>query len=79
LSVQDFVVDGVTCSSCKTTLVRVPQTVYPIAEIAPADAIICLDCGALDLGLGRGGGLVGGVLTKDTREKIVEALRHATP
>ncbi len=78
MAVQDFLVHGVTCGNCKTTLVRVPQSVYPVAEVAPADAIVCLECGALDLG-SPGGGLAGGVITKDTCEKIAEALRHAAP
>jgi hypothetical protein len=32
---QDYLVDGNTCHGCKTTLVRVPQSVYPITEFAP--------------------------------------------
>jgi hypothetical protein len=77
---QDYLVVGNTCHWCKTTLVRVPQSIYPIHEFAPADAIVCVDCGAvgsLPGVLTRGDGLTGGLLTAKQRADITEALRRA--
>lgn len=75
---QDYLVDGNTCAACKTTLVRVPQSVYPITEVAPDDAIFCVDCGAVGSLRGvmtQGDGLIGGLLTTRQRAEIKEALR----
>jgi hypothetical protein len=77
---RDFLVDGNTCHRCKTTLARVPQSIYPIDEFAPDDAIVCVDCGAvgsLSGVLTRGDGLVGGLLTAKQRAEITAALRRA--
>lgn len=43
---HDYLVADNTCGRCKTTLVRVPQSVYAITELALDDAIVCVDCGA---------------------------------
>jgi hypothetical protein len=32
---QDYRVTGNTCHRCKTVLVRVPRSIYPIEEVAP--------------------------------------------
>jgi hypothetical protein len=77
---QDYLVPGNTCHVDKSPLVRVPQSVYPITELAPDDAIVCLSCGAagsLRGVLTQGDGLVGGLLTKRQRVEITEALRAA--
>jgi hypothetical protein len=77
---QDYLVDGNTCHGCKTTLVRVPQSVYQITELAPDDAIVCVDCGAagsLRGVLTQSDGLQGGLLTKRQCVEITEALRAA--
>jgi hypothetical protein len=74
---QDYLVDGNTCRQCKTRLVRVPQTHYPIDEFAPDDAIVCIDCGAVGSLPGvlfRGDGLVGGLLTSKQCAEIIAAL-----
>jgi hypothetical protein len=77
---QDYLVDGNTCHECKTTLVRVPQSVYPITELAPDEAIVCVDCGAVGSlrgVLAQGDGPVGGLLTAKQCAEIAEALRAA--
>lgn len=63
---QDYLVAGNICDQCKSTLVRVPQSVYAITEFAPQEAIVCVDCGAAGSFPGvmtQGDGLVGGLLT----------------
>jgi hypothetical protein len=75
---RDYLVDGNTCHGCKTTLVRVPQSVYQITEFAPDDAIVCVDCGAVGSLRGvltQGDGLVGGLLTTKQCAEITESLR----
>jgi hypothetical protein len=75
---QDYLVDGNTCHRCKTMLVRVPQSIYPIDEFAPDDAIVCVDCGAVGSLRGvltQGDGLVGVLLTARQCEEITAALR----
>ena len=77
---QDYLVDGNMCHQCKTTLVRVPQLLYPIHEFAPDDAIVCIDCGAVGSYPGvltRGDGLVSGLLTARQCEEITAALHAA--
>jgi hypothetical protein len=77
---QDYRVYGNTCDACKATLVRVPQSVYPITEFAPDDAIVCVDCGAAGSHHGvikQGDGLAGGILTKKQCVEITEALKVA--
>jgi hypothetical protein len=77
---QDYLVAGNTCHRCKTTLVRVPQSIYPIDAFAPDDAIVCVDCGAagsLPGVLTQGAGLMGCFLTAKQCADIAAALRRA--
>jgi hypothetical protein len=77
---RDYLVNGNTCHRCKTTLVRVPQSIYPIDEFAPDDVIVCVDCGAagsLSGVLTQGDGLVGGLLTAKQCTEITAALTPA--
>ena len=74
---QDYLVAGNTCHGCKTTLVRVPQSIYPIDEFAPDDAIVCVNCGAvgsLPGVLTQGDGLLSGLLTAKQCVEIAGAL-----
>ena len=40
---QDYLVEGNTCRICGMGLVRVPQSDYELPEVAPDDAIVCVE------------------------------------
>lgn len=75
---REYVVNGATCHRCKAALVRVPQSIYPIAEFAPDDAIVCVDCGAagsLTGVLAQGDWLLADLLTAKQCAEIAAVLR----
>jgi RNase P subunit RPR2 len=75
MAFMDFLT-RMTCSTCKTELVRVPQALFPIAETKPDTSIVCVDCGALGRyeEVVKGAGLIR-VLTKDQCDNLVAKLR----
>jgi hypothetical protein len=69
-------VTQMSCSNCKTALVRVPQALFPIPETEPDTAIVCIDCGAVGRfeEVVKGAGLTPRVLTPDQCSDLVKKL-----
>ena len=78
MAFQNFVT-GMTCNQCKIALVRVPQTLFPIAETKPDTSIVCTECGAVGWyeEVVKGAGLRTGILTLDQCNDLIEKLRVA--
>jgi RNase P subunit RPR2 len=74
MAFMDFLTK-MTCSTCKTELVRVPQTLFPIAQTKPDTSIVCVDCGALGRyeEVVKGAGMIR-ILTKDQCADLIAKL-----
>ena len=66
MTLSDFVTN-LTCANCKTTLIRVLQSLYRVTETEPDATILCPNCGAFGgykEVTEQGAGLIGGWFTR---------------